>query len=97
MPGERQYTYQWDFPNGWANLQYIAIAGLENYGYHSDARRIAKKYVEATVGNFNTTGNLWEKYNVTDGTIKVINEYEMPTMMGWTAGVFVYSVDFLRK
>ena len=97
VPGERQYTYQWDFPNGWANLQYIAIAGLENYGYHSDARRIAKKYVEATVGNFNTTGNLWEKYNVTDGTIKVINEYEMPTMMGWTAGVFVYSVDFLRK
>jgi len=96
-PGERKYSYQWDYPNGWANLQYLAVKGLRNYGYEEDAGRIAYKFVRNVTANFQKTNNLWEKYNITDGTIKVNNEYEMPTMMGWTAGVFVYLSDYLSK
>ena len=59
---KREYlgTYQWDYPNGWACLQYIAIKALENYGFHKDARRLAKKYVSLVDRIFAETGNLWE-------------------------------------
>lgn len=91
----QKIVYQWDYPNGWPPLFYIVINGLNNYGFADDARRIAEKYVNVVVRNFETTGDLWEKYNVVDGSIRVNNEYEMPAMMGWTAGVFVFCVHFL--
>jgi len=88
-PGNRQYLYQWDYPNGWPCIQYIASKGLLNYGYNEDAKRVAYKYVSTVSINFERTNNLWEKYNIVDGTTNVSNEYTLPTMMGWTAGVFV--------
>jgi alpha,alpha-trehalase len=94
-PGTRKYNYQWDYPNGWACLQYIAVKGLANYNYTDDAKRIAYKYLLTVSLNFNKTQNLWEKYNITDGSINVSNEYEMPTMMSWTAGTFVYLSDYM--
>lgn len=96
---ERQKTnidYQWDYPNGWACLQYIMIRGLENYGYHDDAVRISKKYVELVERVFAETQNLWEKYNVVEGNINVSREYKMPTMLGWSAGVYIFAKDFLK-
>lgn len=90
-------VYQWNYPNGWACLQYIAAKGLANYGYHDDAIRIIKKYVAAIDKIYGDTGKLWEKYNVTDGSINVVNEYEMPEMMGWTAGVYLWCLDYLKR
>lgn len=87
--------YQWHYPNGWAPLQYIVIKGLINYGYSDDAERIAKKYVDLVDENFKTTGNIWEKYNVVDGSIDVTNEYDMPPMLGWTAGVYLFCKHIL--
>jgi len=81
--------YQWDYPNGWACLQYIVIAGLDNYGYKEDAKRIAKKYVALVEKVFDETRNLWEKYNVVKGNVEVNNEYKMPAMMGWSAGIYL--------
>ncbi len=89
-------TYQWDFPNGWPPLFYITIAGLRNYGFIEPARRIAEKYLKVVIKNFKQTGDLWEKYNVVDGSIQVKNEYQMPAMMGWTAAVFIYCVEILN-
>ncbi len=89
-------SFQWDYPNGWACLQYIAIAGLDRYGYHEDARRIAKKYVDLVDRVFRDTGNLWEKYNVVEGNIQVTNEYGLPAMMGWSAGVYLAAKAFLK-
>ena len=83
-------NYQWDYPNGWACLQFIAAEGLLKYGYTEDARRIAEKYITVTDGIFAETGNLWEKYNVIDGTINTRNEYKLPPMLGWTAGTYLY-------
>ena len=81
--------------------QRLAAAGLpghqraDNYGFCREARRIAEKYLRVVIKNFQETGELWEKYNVVDGSIQVKNEYAMPAMMGWTAGVFVFCADFL--
>lgn len=89
-------TYQWDYPNGWPPLFYLVINGLDQYGYCQEAQRIAEKYLLVVSKNFRATGELWEKYNVVEGTIQVKNEYAMPAMMGWTAGVFVFCADFLN-
>lgn len=83
-------TYQWNYPNGWPCQQMIVVKGLLNYGLRENALRIASKYTETVERVFAQNGNLWEKYNVEDGSINTSNEYEMPPMLGWTAGVYLY-------
>lgn len=88
--------YQWDYPNGWACLQYIAVIGLDKYGYKAEAKRIAEKYVALVDKVFEETGNLWEKYNVADGSLNVNHESKkkMPAMMGWSAGVYLAAASY---
>lgn len=90
-------VYQWGYPNGWACLQYIAVHGLIRCGYREDAKRIAEKYTTLVESVFEKTGKLWEKYNVVEGNIQVVNEYDMPPMMGWTAGVYLNAKQLLEK
>ena len=91
------FQLQWDYPHGWACLQYIVIKGLLNYGFKEDALRIARKYIDTVARNFAQTGNLWEKYNVVTGQVSVTQEYETPPMMGWSAGVFLYCENLLEE
>lgn len=95
--GAYDHAYQWSYPNSWAPLTLLACAGLARYGHDDAASRIAAKYLDAVSHNFAVTGNLWEKYNAVDGSILVGNEYEMPPMMGWTAGVFVWASELLAR
>ncbi len=90
-------TFQWDAPNGWACLQYITIIGLDNYGYKKEARRIAEKYVLLVEKSYMETANLWEKYNVVEGNVNVAGEYDMPAMMGWSAGTYLAALEYLNK
>jgi len=90
-------NYQWDYPNGWPCLQYIAVVALDNYGYKDEAKRIAEKYIKLADKVFDETGKLWEKYNVVQGNINVTNEYEMPPMMGWTAGVYLALNNYIAN
>lgn len=84
-------VYQWGYPNCWAPLQYAAIKGLERYHYGGDARRLCAQYCAMLERCFADTGNLWEKYNALDGTVNVVtDEGDMPPMLGWTAGVYLY-------
>ena len=87
--------FQWDYPNGWPCQQYQVVRGLYNYGYEADAKRIAKKYVDLVEKIFDETGYLWEKYNVEEGSVKVKNEYDMPAMMGWSAGTYMAFKKYL--
>lgn len=89
--------YQWGTPNGWPCMQYAAFAGLFAYGYETEARRIAEKYVKLCDKVMEETGKLWEKYNVVEGNVNVTNEYQMPPMMGWTAGVYLKAKELLAK
>lgn len=96
-PADRNYTYQWDAPNAWASFNVLAVMALDRYGYKDDARRIAEKYVRSIDSIYRSTGNLWEKFNGMTGSIDVNSEYEMPPFMGWTAGAYMYSSDYLRN
>lgn len=93
--GESRQTYQWDYPNAWPPCQYAAVSGLLRYGFRADAERIAAAYVRTATHVFRETGLLWEKYNAETGSIDVKDEYQMPPMLGWTAGVYVYCCDVL--
>jgi alpha,alpha-trehalase len=95
--GDYPFVYQWSYPNGWAPLQYVTVRGLDAYGYEEDARRIARNYVDLLTGSFDATGTLWEKYNVAEGNLNVGDEYKMPTMLGWTAGAYVWLTEYLSR
>ncbi len=40
---------QWDAPNGWAPLQWIAVMGLRDYGYSTLAEDIATRWVAGNI------------------------------------------------
>lgn len=86
--------YQWDSPNGWAPIQFITVYGLVNYGYLEDAKRIAKKWVDLNTRIFLQTNNMFEKYNVIEGTAMAHTNYPQQTGFGWTNGVYL---DFLNN
>lgn len=93
VPGK----YQWGYGTGWAPLQYLMIRALDNYGYKDDARRIAEKYISVTDSMFEETGELWEKYNVYTGDQNTEADYKSRTMMGWTAGVYMYCKKYIGE
>jgi len=80
---------QWAYPNGWAPLELLVIRGLERYGYHDDARRIALKWLKANLEWFNAHGVFLEKYNVVaPEKPPVRGVYPSQTGFGWTNAVF---------
>jgi alpha,alpha-trehalase len=80
---------QWAYPNGWAPLHFIVIKGLERYGYHEDAKRIALKWLKTNLDWFNTHGVFLEKYNVADPEKPPAKGvYPSQTGFGWTNAVF---------
>lgn len=80
---------QWAYPNGWAPLHLMVVQGLQRYGYHEDARRIAMKWLNTNLDWFNQHGNFLEKYNVVN-TDKppAKGVYPSQTGFGWTNAVF---------
>ena len=80
---------QWAYPNGWAPLHYLTIKGLERYGYHNDARRIAMKWLKTNLNWFNQHGVFLEKYNVVSPDKPPVRGlYMSQTGFGWTNAVF---------
>jgi alpha,alpha-trehalase len=78
---------QWDAPNGWAPLQWIAIEGLNRYGFRSLARRIAYRWIRENQAVYEATGKLVEKYDVTGDAAASGGEYPLQDGFGWTNGV----------
>ena len=78
---------QWDAPNGWAPLQWIAIQGLRNNGEVALAREIAARWVDANARVFRATGKLVEKYDLGATRGGGGGEYPLQDGFGWTNGV----------
>jgi alpha,alpha-trehalase len=85
---------QWDAPNAWAPLQYMAISGLERYNQPALARTIATRWIELNRDVFQQTGKLMEKYNVVDTKLKAGGgEYPLQDGFGWTNGVLLNLIN----
>lgn len=79
---------QWDAPNGWAPLQWIAIKGLRNYGFNDLADKIKKRWLTLNESVFKRTGKMFEKYNVDDISLHAGGgEYPLQDGFGWTNGI----------
>jgi alpha,alpha-trehalase len=94
---------QWDAPNGWAPLQWMAVKGLDNYQQKALAKDIAERWIKLNVAVFKRTGKLMEKYNVENYAIDAQGgEYPGQDGFGWTNGVLLkmislYGIPFEAK
>jgi alpha,alpha-trehalase len=79
---------QWDSPNGWAPLQWIAISGLRDYGQSRLAESLACRWMQNVMDVYRRSGKLVEKYDVvTLGRSSGGGEYPTQDGFGWTNGV----------
>lgn len=78
---------QWDDPNGWAPLQWIAVAGLRRYRQGALANQIATRWIATVSREYTASGKLLEKYNVIERLPGGGGEYPLQDGFGWTNGV----------
>ncbi|MEZ0541844.1 alpha,alpha-trehalase TreF [Fibrella arboris] len=81
---------QWDWPNGWAPLQWIVYKGLMNYGFTDTAQAGRDRWLSLNDKVFKATGKLMEKYDVADAALTTGGgEYPNQDGFGWTNGVYL--------
>ncbi|MDO7873812.1 alpha,alpha-trehalase TreF [Hymenobacter sp. ASUV-10] len=81
---------QWDAPNAWAPLEYLAIEGLRRYRHTALADTVAHRWTQLNLRTFQQTGKLLEKYDVSDLHRPAGGgEYPLQDGFGWTNGVLL--------
>ncbi|MGA0587189.1 trehalase family glycosidase [Dyella sp. KRB-257] len=83
---------QWDEPFGWAPTHWLAVKGLDDYGFRADARRIAAKFTATVDRSLAADGTIREKYNMVSGNadVKITAGYTDNVIgFGWTNGVYL--------
>jgi len=89
---------QWDAPNAWAPLEYLAITGLRRYQQRALADTVAHRWVRLNSRVFAQTGKLLEKYNVENTTLAAGGgEYPLQDGFGWTNGVLLTLLNEERR
>jgi len=79
---------QWDSPNGWAPLEWMAIEGLRRYGKFALADRARERWLALNRRTYRSTGRMMEKYDVVDTSRAAGGgEYGLQDGFGWTNGV----------
>jgi alpha,alpha-trehalase len=79
---------QWDAPNGWAPLQWIAVDGLRRNDQTALAAAVACRWIVNVNEGYRRSGKLVEKYDVIHtGQSGGGGEYPLQDGFGWTNGV----------
>ncbi len=78
---------QWDIPNGWAPLQWVAVEGLRRNGDPALAKTIAERWLGTVASRYRASGKLVEKYDVEHRRGGGGGEYPLQDGFGWTNGV----------
>lgn len=79
---------QWDAPNGWPPLQWLAMEGVRHYG-RADLADVARdRWLGLNRRTYQATGKMTEKYDVVDAA-RPAGGGEYPTQdgFGWSNGV----------
>jgi alpha,alpha-trehalase len=79
---------QWDAPNGWPPLQWMAMEGVRRYGRPDLADTARARWLALVRRTYRATGKMTEKYDVVDPA-RPAGGGEYPTQdgFGWTNGV----------
>jgi alpha,alpha-trehalase len=81
---------QWDAPNGWAPLNWVAIQGLRRYRLFDLAETLRRRWLATCDAVFYTSGKFVEKYNVLDPLAPSGGgEYKLQDGFGWSNGVYL--------
>jgi alpha,alpha-trehalase len=87
---QRKTGQQWDAPNGWAPLQWMAYRGFKNYLLNDIANQTKNNWMRVCEKTFAETGKMMEKYNVVDlDATGGGGEYPNQDGFGWTNGVYL--------
>ena len=79
---------QWDAPNGWPPLEWLAIEGARRYGRADVADSARARWLDLNRRVFRATGKMTEKYDVVDPARRAGGgEYPAQDGFGWTNGV----------
>lgn len=83
---------QWDRPNGWAPLQWMAVRGLADCGQHALSGDIARRWLATVAAIYEREGRLIEKYALRTVEQESTQEggggeYPLQDGFGWTNGV----------
>jgi len=81
---------QWDWPNGWAPLQWVCIRAAQRYGHNDLAWEARQRWLQLNTRVFDETHKMMEKYDVVD-TNKPGGggEYNNQEGFGWTNGIYL--------
>lgn len=81
---------QWDAPNGWPPLQWVAIRGLREYGHDVLADDIKERWIRTNTRLYKKEGKMVEKYDVINPEQPAAGgEYPLQDGFGWTNGVLL--------
>jgi Neutral trehalase len=87
---------QWDVPNGWAPLQWVAAEGLQNYGKDNIAMDVSWRFLTNVQHTYDSQKKLVEKYDITStGTGGGGGEYPLQDGFGWSNGVTLKMLDLI--
>ncbi|WP_312777522.1 alpha,alpha-trehalase [Pseudescherichia sp.] len=87
---------QWDAPNGWAPLQWVATTGLQNYDQDKLAMDVTWRFLSNVQHTYDREQKLVEKYDVSStGTGGGGGEYPLQDGFGWTNGVTLMMLDLV--
>ncbi|QJQ14908.1 alpha,alpha-trehalase [Enterobacter hormaechei] len=87
---------QWDAPNGWAPLQWVAVEGLQNYGQQKVAMDVTRRFLKNVQHTYDREKKLVEKYDVSStGTGGGGGEYPLQDGFGWSNGVTLRMLDMV--
>ncbi|MGE0496546.1 MAG: alpha,alpha-trehalase TreF [Ramlibacter sp.] len=83
---------QWDRPNGWAPLQWMAIKGLTDQGQAALAATLTDRWLTTVGSVYGRSGKLVEKYRLREVSHEHAEgggggEYPLQDGFGWTNGV----------
>ncbi len=93
-----QSGQQWDAPNGWAPLQWVAALAAHNYGQYDLAVDIARRWTALNEKVYQRTGKMMEKYNVMDTDLASGGgEYPVQDGFGWTNGVYLKLRQYIEQ
>jgi alpha,alpha-trehalase len=88
---EVQSGQQWDRPNGWAPLQWLAVCGLRRYGYNDLSEDVAHRWLCTVSSLYERESKLVEKYVLDLQPHGAVGgsggEYPLQDGFGWTNGV----------
>ncbi len=88
----KQSEGQWDYPFGWAPIQFLAVEGMRRYQYNAEADRVSVEFLSTVLQNFVRDGTIREKYNVVTRSLEtnVKAGYAANVIgFGWTNATFV--------